>query len=65
MTKAKRLFTLSRFLRSRRVVTAQQLSEEFSVSVRTIYRDMSDLMDLGEPIESEAGVGYRLRKEEA
>jgi predicted DNA-binding transcriptional regulator YafY len=65
VTKARRLFALSRSLRERRVgaVTATQLAEEFSVSVRTIYRDMSDLMDLGEPIKSEAGVGYWLRKE--
>lgn len=33
------------------------------VSERTIYRDVRDLQPAGQPIEGEAGVGYRLRRD--
>jgi len=42
-------------------VTAAQLAEELEVSVRTIYRDVADLVAQGAPIGGEAGVGYILR----
>ena len=45
-----------------RVVTAQVLAERLSVSERTIYRDVQDLMSTGVPIVGEAGVGYALRR---
>jgi predicted DNA-binding transcriptional regulator YafY len=45
----------------RRPVTAQRLSDELSVSVRTIYRDVQTLIELGAPIDGEAGLGYLLR----
>ena len=62
MRKAERLFQLLTLLRSRRqVITAQELAERLEVSERTIYRDMQALSLSGMPIESEAGVGYRLR----
>ena len=61
MRKAERLFKILNLLRSRRtVVTARQLAEYCSVSDRTIYRDIQALSLSGVPIESEAGVGYRL-----
>ncbi|WP_230414022.1 helix-turn-helix transcriptional regulator [Collimonas silvisoli] len=57
-----RLFMLMDALRShRRPVTAAWLAEEMSVSVRTIYRDMQTLTELGAPVEGEAGLGYVLR----
>lgn len=62
MRKAERLFQLLTILRSRRqVVTAQFLAEQLQVSERTVYRDMQALSLSGIPIESEAGVGYRLK----
>lgn len=62
MKKSERLFQLLTLLRSRRtVMTAAQLAERLEVSERTIYRDMQTLSLSGMPIESEAGVGYRLR----
>ena len=62
MRKAERLFQLLTLLRSRRtVITATQLAEQLEVSERTIYRDMQALTLSGIPIESEAGVGYRLK----
>ncbi len=45
----------------RRPVTAARLAEGLSVSVRTVYRDIQTLVDLGAPVEGEAGLGYLLR----
>ncbi len=61
MRRADRLFRIVQHLRRRHVVTAKQLAEAMEVSERTIYRDVQDLMASGVPVESEAGVGYRLR----
>ena len=43
-----------------RVVTAAELAQELEVSLRTVYRDVQDLLASGVPIEGEAGVGYTL-----
>lgn len=62
MRKAERLFQILTYLRSKRgVVTAEQLAENLQVSQRTIYRDIQALSLSGVPIESEAGIGYRLK----
>ncbi len=62
MRKAERLFQIVTLLRGRRtVITAQQMAERLRVSERTIYRDMQALILSGIPIESEAGIGYRLK----
>lgn len=45
----------------RRPVTAARLAEDLSVSSRTLYRDIQTLIELGAPIEGEAGMGYVLR----
>jgi predicted DNA-binding transcriptional regulator YafY len=45
----------------RHPVAATRLASELEVSVRTIYRDVSTLVELGAPIEGEAGLGYLLR----
>jgi predicted DNA-binding transcriptional regulator YafY len=58
--RADRLFQLVGILGRRRTVTAQRLAEELEVSVRTVYRDVLDLVASGVPILGEAGVGYRL-----
>src|SRR5690554_164894 len=47
-------------LQSKRVVRAQELSERFGVSLRTIYRDIRSLEQAGVPIFGEAGTGYSL-----
>lgn len=60
MRRADRLFQLVQILRRGRVTTAAQLAHEIEVSERTIYRDVSDLIAHGIPIEGEAGVGYVL-----
>jgi predicted DNA-binding transcriptional regulator YafY len=61
MRRADRLFRLLQRLRSGQVVTAAQLAAELTVTPRTVYRDVRDLMRSGVPIEGEAGVGYALR----
>jgi predicted DNA-binding transcriptional regulator YafY len=41
-------------------VTAQQLSYDMDVSLRTIYRDIDELRGLGAVIDGEAGFGFTL-----
>ncbi|MEH6403624.1 MAG: YafY family protein [Sneathiella sp.] len=56
-----RLFKILDHLRSlRRPVSAEALSVRFEVSMRTIYRDMSTLQELGAPIRGEGGIGYQI-----
>ncbi len=62
MRRADRLFQVIQLLRRRQVVTAAALAEALEVSERTVYRDISDLVASGVPIEGAAGVGYMLRK---
>jgi len=60
MRRADRLFQIVQLLRGRRVVTASTLAQELEVSLRTVYRDVQDLVASGVPIQGEAGVGYTL-----
>ncbi|HET8716085.1 MAG TPA: YafY family protein [Holophagaceae bacterium] len=60
MRRADRLFQIVQLLRRDRVSTGARLAAELGISPRTLYRDIADLMASGVPIESEAGVGYRL-----
>ncbi|WP_207421468.1 helix-turn-helix transcriptional regulator [Desertivirga brevis] len=47
-------------LQTRRVVKAQDIADRFSISLRTVYRDIKTLEEAGIPIIGEAGVGYSL-----
>ena len=61
MRRADRLLRVIQLLRRhRRPVTGQRLAEELEVSLRTLYRDIADLITDGVPIRGEAGVGYVL-----
>lgn len=62
MNRIDRLTSMILTLQSHRVVTAEQLSERFELSVRTIYRDLAALSEAGVPIVAEAGVGYSLMR---
>lgn len=63
MRRADRLFRIVEYLKARRqAVTAESLAAELEVSIRTVYRDISDLSTSGVPIIGEAGVGYMLDK---
>nr|WP_068888158.1 YafY family protein [Pedobacter panaciterrae] len=55
-----RIIAILTQLQTRRLTTAAYLSEKFSVSVRTIYRDIRSLQDGGIPIFTEEGKGYSL-----
>lgn len=47
-------------LQSKRVVKAQEIADRFSISLRTVYRDIKTLDESGIPILGEAGVGYSI-----
>lgn len=62
-TDTKRLSRLTAILtqlQTRRILTASELASKFSVSVRTIYRDIRALEQAGVPILTEEGKGYTL-----
>jgi predicted DNA-binding transcriptional regulator YafY len=58
--RADRLFQIVQILRRDRITTAARIARELGVAERTVYRDVRDLSASGVPVESEAGVGYRL-----
>lgn len=61
MRRADRLLRVIQILRRhRRPVKGQAMAEELEVSLRTLYRDIADLVTDGVPIRGEAGVGYVL-----
>lgn len=47
-------------LQSKRVVKAQEIADRFSISLRTVYRDIRTLEEAGVPLAGEAGVGYSI-----
>jgi predicted DNA-binding transcriptional regulator YafY len=64
MRRADRLFQIIQILRrSARPVTSARLAAELEVTVRTVYRDMADLIAQRVPIRGEAGVGYVLDRD--
>ncbi|MDE3214003.1 MAG: YafY family transcriptional regulator [Bacteroidota bacterium] len=60
MNRIDRLSAILIQLQSRRRLTAQTLSDKFSISLRTVYRDIHALQEAGVPIIGEAGSGYSL-----
>jgi predicted DNA-binding transcriptional regulator YafY len=61
MRRADRLFEIIQILRRKKTTRAADLAARLEVSERTIYRDISDMVSRGVPIDGEAGVGYILR----
>jgi len=55
-----RLTAILTQLQTKRLITATELATKFSVSVRTIYRDIRSLEQSGVPILTEEGKGYTL-----
>ncbi|MFM6926299.1 MAG: helix-turn-helix transcriptional regulator [Ferruginibacter sp.] len=47
-------------LQSKRVVKAREIADRFSISLRTVYRDIKALEESGVPLAGEAGVGYSI-----
>jgi predicted DNA-binding transcriptional regulator YafY len=61
MRRADRLLRVIQILRRhRRPVTGQVMADELEISLRSLYRDIADLVTDGVPIRGEAGVGYVL-----
>lgn len=58
MNRIDRLTAILIHLQSKRVVKSEELASRFSISQRTVYRDVKALMEAGVPIGSEAGKGY-------
>lgn len=59
-TRIARLTAILTRLQDGKLVTANQLASKFSVSVRTIYRDIKTLELAGIPVYTEEGKGYRI-----
>jgi predicted DNA-binding transcriptional regulator YafY len=55
-----RLTAILTQLQTKRLLTAPELARKFSVSLRTIYRDIKALEQAGVPVFTEEGKGYRL-----
>lgn len=47
-------------LQSKKIVKAQEIADRFSISLRTVYRDIKALEESGVPVGGEAGVGYSI-----
>lgn len=60
MNRIDRLAAIVIQLQSRRLVKAQDIADKFSISLRTVYRDIHALEEAGVPVTGEAGIGYRL-----
>ncbi|MES2702957.1 MAG: YafY family protein [Bacteroidota bacterium] len=58
MNRIDRLFGILTLLQSKKYVTAEKISEKFSISVRTVYRDVKALCEQGIPVSFEQAKGY-------
>lgn len=62
MSRSQRLLDLIQLLRSHRFpVTGARLAGELGISLRTLYRDIATLQEVGASIDGEPGLGYVLR----
>lgn len=55
MSKAKRLLEILLFVTAKRKFTAQEIADEFHISIRTVHRYIVDLSNMGLPIYAEQG----------
>lgn len=60
MNRIDRLTAIVTQLQSKRLTKADEIAKRFSISLRTVYRDMRALEEAGIPIIGEAGQGYSL-----
>ena len=58
MNRIDRLFGILTLLQSKKYVSAEAIAEKFSISVRTVYRDVKALGEGGIPVSFEPGRGY-------
>ncbi|EDY80413.1 HTH domain family [Verrucomicrobiia bacterium DG1235] len=62
MNRIDRLMGTLLLLQSKRVIRAEDIAGHFEISLRTVYRDVAALSEIGIPVVAEAGVGYSLMK---
>ncbi|WP_353778165.1 WYL domain-containing protein [Winogradskyella sp. 3972H.M.0a.05] len=60
MSQLARLISILTLLKSKRLLTATELSDRYDVSIRTIYRDIRKLEEAGIPVVTIEGRGYSL-----
>ncbi len=61
MRRTERLFAIIQILRRARApITAASVADELETSLRTIYRDIAELIAQRVPVRGEAGIGYML-----
>jgi predicted DNA-binding transcriptional regulator YafY len=58
MNRIDRLMAIVTTLQSKKYVTAEHIAEKFKISVRTVYRDIKALGEMGIPISFENHKGY-------
>lgn len=58
MNRIDRLFGIMVMLQAKKYVPAEKIAEKFSVSIRTVYRDVKALCEQGVPVSFEQGRGY-------
>ena len=58
MNRIDRLMAIITLLQSRKYVTSDLLEDRFNISIRTVYRDIRALSEIGIPIGFESGKGY-------
>jgi predicted DNA-binding transcriptional regulator YafY len=58
MNRIDRLLGMLTLLQSKKYVPAEKIAEKFSISIRTVYRDVKALCEQGIPISFEANKGY-------
>jgi predicted DNA-binding transcriptional regulator YafY len=58
MNRIDRLLGMLTQLQSKKYVTAEKLADKFNISVRTVYRDVKALGELGIPVSFEQHKGY-------
>jgi len=60
MSQLPRLISILTMLKSKRLITGNEMADKFEVSLRTIYRDIRKLEEAGVPIITEEGRGYSI-----
>ena len=58
MNRMDRLLGIVTQLQSRKFIPAEKIAARFHISIRTVYRDINALVELGIPISFEQGRGY-------
>lgn len=58
MNRTDRLMGIITLIQSRKFVTAEEIAEHYGISVRTVYRDLKAINEIGVPLSFEKDRGY-------